>query len=309
MLDILKVAVGFVNKLKVGEGIVIFRYDLLEIVELMLVDNADQDRPLGVGISADGVDLRAAVVQLLGDLRNKFVFVGSDDGELVCRLGGFQQQITNKGGNKAIQNTKRHRLIVQIVLRIDENRSDSNDGIQRKGDDEEIGVRADFVNIAGDDIRTAGGGVVSEAYAVDHACQHTAEDHGVDCIVIKRVVLHKCPSGILKEQECKGIYQREQQGFYCKILLHQEIGQHRQRHIDQQRHKADAEAGFVLDHGCNTVNACRCKVIGNDEYVVDKCQQNRAEDNLGVIPYFFHITIPFVFLFRRCGSSLLSGSR
>ena len=270
MFYVFEIAVGFVYHFKVGEGVIEACHDLLKIVKLMLVDNADQNRLFIPGISADGIQLGAAVAELLGDLLDKFILVGGDNSEFICRFGGFQQLISHKGGDEAVEDAQRHRLVIERILGIDDHRGNCHDAVENKGHGKEVGVGADFVDIPGDHIGAAGGGVISEANAVNHAADHAAEDHRVNGIVSLGVVLYEGKPGILQSQKGKRIGNGKQQSLHRKLLLYQKIGGNGQGNIDEQGHITDAEAGFILDHCGDTVEASRGEIVGYDKNEVVK---------------------------------------
>ena len=74
----------------------------MKIIQLMLIDDAEQDRFLCAGIGSDRFDLGTTVMQFMGELFNKLLLMGGDDGEFISGLGGLQKQIADKGGDKAI---------------------------------------------------------------------------------------------------------------------------------------------------------------------------------------------------------------
>ena len=272
MFDILKITIGLVDQFKIGECIIVFGNDLLEIVELVFIDDADQHRLFRPGVCTDGIDLRAAMVQLRKYFLHDLLFVGGDHGKFVGSFCGFQHKIANKCGNKAVHHAQRHGLVVQRAVSVYKDGGNGHDTIENKGDHKEIGFRLDLVDIPGNNVRSAGGGVITETYAVNNAAEHAAEDHRVDGIMSRRVVLDKGRVPCLNQQERSGIHDGKQHGPDRELLIHQEIGQHGQRNVNEQRHIADAKAGLVLHHGGDAVEPRRGKLIVNDENVIDKCQ-------------------------------------
>lgn len=186
----------------------------------MLVDHADQHRFLVVGVRAGCFDLRTAVAEGVGDVRNNFFLIGSDNCKFVGGLGAFQHQVAHKGGNEAVENAQSRRLVVQCAVRVDEDGCDGNNAVKHKGYRKEIGIRADLIDIPGNDICSAGGSVVPETDPVHHTGADTAEDHRVDGVVSQGVILNKSRVNVLQKQEGNGIDHRKQQGLYRKILLH-----------------------------------------------------------------------------------------
>lgn len=231
--DVLEIAVGFAHHFAVGEGIGVLCQDLMKIIELVLIDHADQHGFFCAGVGANCVQLGNAVVEGLGDLRDQGLFVVGDHRKFVGGFGTLEQLVAHKRGDKAVKNTQRHGLIIQRLLGIHEQGSDGHNGVENKGDDKEIGVGLDLVDIAGDDIRAAGGGVVAEANALHKTADHTAEDHRVDRVVALGVVLNVGQVGFLQKQEDAGIDQGKDQGLDCEFPVHQEKCQYGQGNIDQ----------------------------------------------------------------------------
>ena len=271
-LYVFEISVGFADHFKVREGVGIFGKNFLEVIELVLVDDADQGGLFAAGISAYRFDLRTAVVQMLGNIFHQRFSVRGNDGEFIGGFCGFQQQIAHERGQEAVDDTQCHGLIIQRTLRVNKHGSNRHNGVQNKRHKEKVGVGTDLVDITGNNVRSAGGGVVAEAGAVNRAAQHTAENDGINGIVTQCVILDKGKIRILQQQKGNGIDDRKQQRFHSKILLHEEIRQQRKGHIDEQRHIADAEACLVLDHGSNAIEACGCKAVCNNEHIIDKGQ-------------------------------------
>ena len=74
-----KVSVYVVGHFAIGEGVIKFCYDLLHIVQLVLIYHADQHGFLLAGISTDRFDPGSTVAQLLMDLLGDLIgMVGND---------------------------------------------------------------------------------------------------------------------------------------------------------------------------------------------------------------------------------------
>ena len=198
MLDVLEVAVGFVDNLAVGEGVVVLGQNLMKIVELMLVDDENQHRLFRLGVGADGTHLGTAVVKFTGDFGDDCLFVGGDHGEFVGGFGAAEQLVAHKGGDETINNAQRHRLIVQGALGVHKEGDNRHQRVECKGDDEKVGVGFCLIDVTGNHVGAAGGGVVAKAHAVHKAADHTAEDDGIDGVVSLGVVLDKGEVGILQ---------------------------------------------------------------------------------------------------------------
>ena len=181
----------------------------MKIVELMLVDDKNQHGLFGLCVGADGTHLGATVVKLPRDFGDESLFMVGNDGEFVGGFGALEQLIAHKGGDEAIEDAQRNGLIVQIPLGVDEQGYARHNAVENKGDDKEIGVGIDFVDVARDDVGAAGGGIVTETHTVDKAADDTAEDDGIDGVVTFGVILDKGEVGALQKQKGERIHHRE----------------------------------------------------------------------------------------------------
>ena len=113
------------------------------------------------------------------------VCVGGDNSKLICILQSAYQLISYKAGNKAIQHTHTHRLVVvdyltcqRINVRVDKIRRKGYHCIYCKSDIEEIKERIFAVYVLCDYIRAACRAVLSRTYCVNQSAKHTADNDG-----------------------------------------------------------------------------------------------------------------------------------
>ena len=97
LFGINEIAVGFVYYLVEGERLVIFRDNILEIIKLVLVNNADEHVLGAVCVSTDSLDLRCAVLEESRDLGRNLVGMSGNNCELVCSFRTFYDVVTHKG--------------------------------------------------------------------------------------------------------------------------------------------------------------------------------------------------------------------
>jgi len=249
----------------------------------MLVDHANEHRPLLMPVRADRRDLGRAVLQRRKNIRRDLVGMRRDDGELAGRFGTLDDIIADKAGNKAIQHAQADRLVVVhkqtlgILRGIDKEGNGRNDGIEGKGHPKEIQGSVFLADVLGNDIRTARRGVHTEAKAVNEAGQHAAEQHGKDSVVPVGVVLKALQSQSLKKQKDERVGQAKDERALGKGPIDQKIGHNTQRHVDDQRHITDTKAGLVLDHGGNAVEPRRCKAVIDDKQLVVEGKQDGGQ--------------------------------
>ena len=85
--DVEEIAVGFVDQLIEGEGVVILGENITEIHQLMAIYYAQKHGFLRVAVCADGVQFGGAVSELIRDGGDDLIGVGGNNGELVGCLG------------------------------------------------------------------------------------------------------------------------------------------------------------------------------------------------------------------------------
>jgi len=287
--DLLKVSVGLVDRLAEGEGIIVFFNDLPEISQLVAIDDTEEHRLIQFGIDAGALQPGHTVTNYPGKFLSNLVGMGGNDGKLEGVSGALDNMIAHKVGDTAIRDTKGDRLIVQAAFRVDKERDYGNGYVDTEGDDKEVGVRLDLIDVAGDYVGSAGTGVVPEAESIDEAADHAAEDNRIDGIVAAGIVLKIGSIRILQEEIGKGVDQREDQRLKGELLIHDKVSSSTERNIDQQGHIADTEAGFILDHRCNTVQSGRSKMVEDDKDMVVQCQKQsgRNDDTVakdGILP-------------------------
>ena len=148
--DLLKVSVGLVDRLAEGEGIIVFFNDLPEISQLVAIDDTEEHRLIQFGIDAGALQPGDTVTNYPGKFLSNLVGMGGNDGKLEGVSGALDNMIAHKVRDTAIRDTKGDRLIVQAAFRVDKERDYGNGYVDTEGDDKEVGVRLDLIDVAGD---------------------------------------------------------------------------------------------------------------------------------------------------------------
>lgn len=251
----------------------------------MTVDDAEQHGLFIMAERTQSGKLRGTVLQLGNDVVGDLLCVGGDDGDLAGGLGTPDDVTADKTGHEAVKNTKTNRLVVidqlllVVGLGINKERDNGHKGVEDKGHPEKIQRGVLDADVLGDDVGAAGRGIGAEADSVDKSADHAAQQHGEDGVVSLCIILELRQADALQIQKRKGIGQTEYQAAGSKITIYKKVGKNTKRHIDQQRHIADTEAGFVLHHSGNAIETGRSKPIFYDKQLVVEGQQNRHEDN------------------------------
>jgi len=280
LFDLLEIAVGFVDCFREGERAVVFFQNVLEFHNLMPVDHADQYALLLFAVGSDGGKACDAVTECFENLIGDLVGVGGDDCELAGGFRALDDVVADKAGNEAVEDAQAHRLVIEdkiaraVLLGVYEKGNRGDKGVQRKRNPEEIQLPLFLAYVFGNDVRAAGGGAHAEADTVDEAGNHAAEQDGEDGVVAVGIVLELRKPDFLQQEEGSGIYETEAQRPAGEAFVNQEPGQRTERDVDQEGHVADAETGFVLDHGGNAVQTRRGEIVVDDKQLIIEGQKH-----------------------------------
>lgn len=283
-----KITVGFVDGFGESKGVIVLFQDLTQVVDLVFIDDTHQHGFLVMTERTKGGHTGGAVVQHLNDLPGDLLGMGGDDGEFTGGLGATDNIAAYKAGDETVEDTQAHRLVIvnkgAIGIRrgIYKERGNSHQHIEYEGHIEEIQLRTLLADISGNDIRTAGGGIQPGADAVNKAADDTAEYRGKNGIVASRIILQIFQTQLLQVQEREGIYKAEDQGAHSKPLIDKKPRDHAKRDIDDQGHIADAEAGFILEHGGDAVESRGSESVLYDKKLIIEGQQQRDGDDAQV---------------------------
>ena len=110
----------------------------------MLIYNAKDNLFFTLAKRASALKPCRAMAKLGGNILLYFFGMGGYNSKLICRLGSFDNIVSDKGRNKAIQNAKANRLIIKYKVLIaigpciNKERGYSNNSIKNKGYKEKV---------------------------------------------------------------------------------------------------------------------------------------------------------------------------
>lgn len=269
-----------------GEGMGVFVDDLTDQRHLGLIDHAQKHAGIPAGVHTLGGDEGRGVVkpvdQLPGNLLGK---IGNDlkaDG----LPAGLHQPVAHRCGHEAIENAQYHRLHLAAV---DEIAGDGNGRIDREVHAEKRPVRVALMDDGGNKIRTAGIGAGLDENGIHKTVDH-ARDHGAENFA--GAVLRDVGEGgqihLVQDQQTQRKRDHIDHTADGHRLTDLKIAPDRQRNIDQQAQISHADAGNVLDHGTDTVDAGGGELVGKHEQLVIDGRQQRDEGNDKICPDLFH---------------------
>ena len=168
MSNAFEVADGFIDNLTVRKGIMISGQNCMKIIDLMFIDHTDEHRLFCAGLGTHSMNFCAAMMKCVRDIPDQCFFMGCDNGKFIGSFRTFQQLISHKGGNKAIENAEGSRFVVHGSVGVYQDRDCRDNPVKGKGHNKKIGIRSDLVDESGYDIGSAGRRIAAEANTIDH---------------------------------------------------------------------------------------------------------------------------------------------
>ena len=265
-VDLLEVAHDFVDGTHDGEGLGVAADDVGQLCHLALVDHADEHGDFPAGVQALGGDHGGRMVELLDDLLADLLGVVGDDLEADSGPAGLGHAVGNGGGHVAVENAQQHGLDLVVI---DEVAGQGHGDIQGEDDVEHVGLGTVLVDQSRHEVRAAGIGAAAHQHGVacaeDDTAHQGAQDGGG---AVFRVVGDAGQVHLFQHHQHDTEDADIEHGAHGQALADLQIHHDGQGDVDEQGHVADADAGDVLDHGADAVQARRGELVREDEQMI-----------------------------------------
>lgn len=298
VVQVLEVAQDTAGGGEDGEGAGVLLHDGAECSDLRVVDHTQQNVGFPAGVHTLGRNEGSAVVEGMNDVVGDFIRIVGDDFAVNGAAAGFQNPVRDGTGHEGIEDAEQNRL--QFVA-IDEVAAKSHCHIDGKTDPEEAHFRMGAVNQRCDKIHAAGSGTAPHQEGiggtVDDAGNQRAEDFtgAIGCLIAESGQVD-----LFQQQQTQGERHHINHAAACHGAADLPQDDQSQRDVNDQAQVTDTDAGYILNHGTDTVQAGWRKMIWEDKQLIvegtDQCQQ----DNEAICPEFFcHFHWKILLLWRN----------
>ena len=264
-----------------GEGVGIALDDLGQQGYLIVVHHAHDDVHFPAVVHALGGEDGGRVVELLDDLLADLLRVVGDDLKPHGAAAVFQEPLRHIGGGEAVEDAQKHRLHLVIIYKVAGN---GYRGVHEKGQAHDAFFRVFGVDDGRQKVRASGIGAGLHEDGVDITHDDTGGQRPHDPAgAVGGGVGNGGEVHLVQDQQPQGKHHHIDHAPHGHGLADLKIDDQSQRHIDQQTHIANADAGYVLDHGTDAVEARWGKGIGEDKQLIvqRRRQGHQRNDKIG----------------------------
>lgn len=273
VIQVLEVAQDSAGGGEHGEGAGILLHNGAQCRNLGVVDHAQQDAGLMAGIHTLGRHQGGTVVQVLNDVIGDFFGIIRDDLTVNGTAERFDDPVGDGAGHEGVENAENDRF--QLIV-IDEVAAEGNDNVDGEADPEKAHFGVRTVNQSRHKVHTAGGGAAPHQKRIGGTVDNTGNQRTEDLAgAVGRLIIEVGQVELIQEQQT----QREGHHIDHTAAGHgtTDLPQNdqSQRDVDEQTQIADADAGYILNHGADAVETGRCKVVRKDKQLIVEGTEHR----------------------------------